>query len=348
MHRKSTSIGVPSRQDSNNLKGVSLGELTSAVQAVQKGSSWWELYGVDWCYITSGFAMIPPGLLLLSYPTWPPFLAGLVLLGLFYGMVKTKMSHLAVHFALCHSKFASQFWQLFFIEFCGSFSAEYSMNSHIKIHHPYTNIIGLGDSSTWRVPFLPRYIYMFMAPLLLPAITPLAAMYFLLQDRKFLHALRCFIIVSLGLFTSISVLMYASGLTLKTAILSTFVYRAVMEIPYIHINIFQHIGLPMYDREKRPPRLYMMSSGVLNLSHNLLLDWNFGHSLIACHIEHHLFPKLSDNMCLKIRPIVKRYLQDHGLPYHESGYLKRLKFFIMEYERLMVNAPPISEYIGVQ
>lgn len=44
-----------------------------------------------------------------------------------------------------------------------------------------------------------------------------------------------------------------------------------------------------------------MSHGVLNLPRNLLLDWMFGHSLINCHVEHHLFPQLSDHMCLKVR-----------------------------------------------
>lgn len=43
-----------------------------------------------------------------------------------------------------------------------------------------------------------------------------------------------------------------------------------------------------------------MTHGVLNLPRNLLLDWMFGHSLINCHVEHHLFPFLSDNMCLKV------------------------------------------------
>lgn len=43
------------------------------------------------------------------------------------------------------------------------------------MHHGYTNVLGLGDSSTWRLPCLNRYIYMFLAPLLIPIITPLVA-----------------------------------------------------------------------------------------------------------------------------------------------------------------------------
>lgn len=44
----------------------------------------------------------------------------------------------------------------------------------------------------------------------------------------------------------------------------------------------------------------MMSLGVLNLPRLPVLDWAFGHSIISCHVEHHFFPRLSDNMCLKV------------------------------------------------
>lgn len=63
----------------------------------------------------------------------------------------------------------------------------------------------------------------------------------------------------------------------------------------------QHIGLDMFSPTRRPKRIYQMTHGVLNLPRNLLLDWMFGHSLINCHVEHHLFPQLSDHMCLKVR-----------------------------------------------
>lgn len=65
-------------------------------------------------------------------------------------------------------------------------------------------------------------------------------------------------------------------------------------------RLSQHIGLPMFSRDKKPRRIHMMSLGVLNLPRLPVLDWAFGHSLISCHVEHHLFPKLSDNMCLKV------------------------------------------------
>lgn len=56
----------------------------------------------------------------------------------------------------------------------------------------------------------------------------------------------------------------------------------------------------MFSRDQKPRRIHMMSLGVLNLPRLPVLDWAFGHSIISCHVEHHLFPKLSDNMCLKV------------------------------------------------
>lgn len=91
-----------------------------------------------------------------------------------------------------------------------------------------------------------------------------------------------------------------------------------------------------------------MSTGVLNLERNPVLDLTFGHSLISCHVEHHLFPRFGDNMCLKIKPLVKSYLLENGLPYHEKSYWDRLVTFLGKYDELMVKAPPITHFIGLQ
>lgn len=229
----------------------------------------------------------------------------------------------------------------------GSFSANHGYSIHVIGHHTHTNIIGLGDSSMWKAPFLPRYVYMFLAPLLVPALTPFFA---LLQfgELGFKKALASLLVITAGLAINFSLLMHVSGFTLCGAVLLTFSSRAILAIPYIHVNIFQHIGLTMFSQENKPKRIYQMSTGVLNLPRNLVLDWCFGHSIISCHVEHHLFPKLSDNMCLKVKPVVRQFLLQHGLPYNEKTYWDRLKLFIVKYEDLMVHAPPITHFIGIQ
>nr|KAG5714271.1 hypothetical protein BaRGS_018488 [Batillaria attramentaria] len=104
----------------------------------------------------------------------------------------------------------------------------------------------------------------------------------------------------------------------------------------------------MFTREKLPKKLYQMSTGVLNLSRNAVLDYCFGHSIISCHIEHHLFPRLSDQQCLAVKTLVRRFLKENGMAYNEATYTDRLMVFLRRYKQLMVNAPPISHFVGIQ
>lgn len=269
-------------------------------------------------------------------------------MGVAHGVITIKGTHLASHGALSESQAWAKFWAIFFIEVCGSFSAPAGVKGHIKMHHAHTNVIGLGDSSVWKVPFLPRSIYLFVAPLAVPVITPLVALAHL-RGHPAVLVLRTVAMVTLGLYSQYWLLVNVSGFTSPlSALLCMLVCRAMFSVPYIHVNIFQHIGLPMFSPTRRPKRIYQMTHGVLNLPRNPLLDWMFGHSLINCHVEHHLFPFLSDNMCLKVKPVVSKYLTEKQLPYQEDGYLSRLQLFFSRYQELMVFAPPITELVGVQ
>ena len=54
------------------------------------------------------------------------------------------------------SSMANRLLGYFVSDFLGMLSVDVGYDIHIKCHHPHTNIIGLGDSSTWKVPFLPK------------------------------------------------------------------------------------------------------------------------------------------------------------------------------------------------
>ena len=169
-----------------------------------------------------------------------------------------------------------------------------------------------------------------------------------LKGRIRLSMLFCFWLCA-GLAFNILLIMNISGYnSVFNAVLFLFGYRAVPMPNCIHINIFQHIGLPMYTLKDRPSKLYQMSTGVLNLNRNFYLDWIMGHTSVYCHIEHHLFPAYSDNMVLKIRPLVKQFMLENGLPYTEKSYMERLSYFIDKYEDLMVKAPPFTHFVGLQ
>lgn len=325
----------------------SYGELKSKVNEVVKNSSLWEIYGIDWTIIIGSIAAVPAGLMLLRWDILTPqFALGIFLFGCIHAILADKASHLAAHGALSPWKRFNKLLEIFFEELCGSFSAEMGYEIHIKVHHPHTNIIGLGDSSSWKAPFLSRYTYMFFAPLLLPALTPLITIG-LLRGR-WLSILRMVPVVLTGIYINAWLLVNVSGFSWLGALACMAVSRSVLAVPYIHVNIFQHIGLPMWDRKHRPKRIYQMSMGVLNLSRNPILDVCFGHSLINCHVEHHLFNELSDNMCLKIKPLVSKFLRENNLAYTEKTYMDRLYFFVDKYEELMVKAPPITHFVGIQ
>lgn len=273
---------------------------------------------------------------------------GIIILGVCHYTLTVKGSHLATHGALTESKRWSRIWELFFVEVCSSFSAEYGKYGHVKMHHGYTNVLGLGDSSTWRLPCLNRYVYMFLAPLLIPILTPLVAVE-RLRKVELRSAVRTLGLISLGLYAHYWLLLNVSGFRSPgSALLCMFTTRSLLAHPYLHVNIFQHIGLPMFSRDKKPQRIHMMSLGVLNLPRLPVLEWAFGHSIVSCHVEHHLFPRLSDNMCLKVKPVVSRFLQEKRLPYNEDSYLARFWLFLSRYEEFMVQTPPITELVGLQ
>lgn len=325
----------------------SMNQLNLLVKDFISHASWWDLYGIDLAIMFANFALLPISFLLIASGSIPLFMTGFLLFSYIHATFTVKLAHAAIHNALAGS---SHFWNrllaVFFVEIWGSFSEQGSYEAHIQLHHPYTNVIGLGDSSSWRAPFLGRVTYLFIAPLFMPLFNTMIGIT-LLAGRWWSIA-RFLCVAASGYIMHFCLFRYVAGLSILRTILCMITTRSVFSIPYIHVNIFQHIGLPMYDVKKRPRRLYQLASAALNLPRNPLLDYSFGHSIISCHVEHHLFPRLSDNMCLKIKPVVSSYLKNNGLPYNEATYTNQLCKFYKEYDELMVNAPPITELIGIQ
>ena len=275
------------------------------------------------------------------------FASGMVLLSVVHGVFAYKGAHTSSH-GFFPRESINRAFEAFCTTFFGGYSSDLGRELHIQMHHPHTNIIGLGDSSAWKVPLAPCLPYMFFLPFIFPVLTPVVAFAQAFEGRRWGIIVKHLVVFIAGVVCNLYLLQVVSGLGLKGALACLFVYRGVLAVPFIHVNIFQHIGLPMYSKEHRPARLYQMSTGVLNLERNIFLDFVMGHSLINCHVEHHLFPKLSDSMCLKIKPLVKDFLVSNNLPYNEDSYANRLSLFLERYDELMVHAPPITHFVGIQ
>ncbi|XDV44005.1 hypothetical protein PO909_012371 [Leuciscus waleckii] len=241
-------------------------ELSRLVQESVRASSWWERRGVDCTILTAAFISLPAGFLLLGSSQMMYFLLGLLMMGVAHAVITVKGTHLASHGALSESPAWARFWAVFFIEVCGSFSARAGVQAHVKMHHAHTNVIGLGDSSTWKMPFLPRSVYLFIAPLAVPIITPIVAVG-QLKGQSPLQIMRTVVCVCLGFFSQYYLLRCVSGLSCSSALLVMLLCRAMFSLPYIHVNIFQHISdcqcfLPL---AVPSGSTRVMTHGVLNL-----------------------------------------------------------------------------------
>lgn len=321
-------------------------ELSRLVKEIVKKSSHWERFGYDQCVVASAFfLLLPAGFLLLRF-SGVLFAFGLFLLGAVHMLIITKASHSAAHYGFCATRKWNEIYGVFFSDVCGAFTYFGGKEAHVNMHHPHTNVIGLGDSSIWKVPTLGRVMYLFVAPFFLPFIAPLFSLR-MLWGRWTITAATVFL-TAIGFMGHFMCFKLICGLSTLWSLACLVITRSMFYCSYIHVNIFQHIGLSMYHPDRRPKRLRLMATGVLNLARNPFLDYCFGHSLISCHIEHHLFPQLSDNMCMKIKPTVQKYIEEKQLPYFEDSYWNRLKIFFRRYTELMVNAPPITDFIGIQ
>ncbi|KAL8566042.1 hypothetical protein ACOMHN_062771 [Nucella lapillus] len=321
-------------------------ELKKQVDDEISKMSWWEAYGIDSLIHTFGVFGAVVSFFIMKTDSVPVCCVGVALLGCCHSILALKGGHLASHRAAVKSPAINRVLGYFFSDICGTFPAETAVTVHVKEHHAYTNIVGIGDSSTWKVPAIPPYMYMFITPFLVPAMTPLVSIATLWG--QWFALCRFLLLASFGLWANFTLFMQVSGFTFLQALGLTIISRGVLSVPYIHVNIFQHIGLPMYTLKDRPKKMYQMSTGVLNLSRNPVLDLCFGHSIISAHIEHHLFPRLSDQQCLRVKPVVRRFLLSHGMPYNEADYEERVRVFLTKYQHLMIYAPPISHFVGIQ
>lgn len=321
-------------------------ELKKEVESEIARMSWWESYGIDNAIHLFGVVAAVVSFYLMRVDSPVVFCFAIFLLGFCHSILSIKGGHLAAHKAAVQSAPLNRAMAFFFSDMCGTFPSDAAYSMHIKEHHGYTNIMGIGDSSTWRVPVVPAYLYMFVMPLLVPVLTPLVSLASLWGQWFRLGRFLCF--ASLGLFFNFYLFTQVAGFTFWQSLCLTLVSRGVLSIPYIHVNVFQHIGLPMYTLKDKPKKIYQMSTGVLNLARNPLLDYCFGHSIISAHIEHHLFPKLSDQQCLRVRPIVRHFLTSRGMAYNEADYGERVGVFLTKYRDLMQLAPPISHFVGLQ
>jgi fatty acid desaturase len=81
-----------------------------------------------------------------------------------------------------------------------------------------------------------------------------------------------------------------------------------------------HNAMPLQRGDQEWDWLTRQTTTTRNLRTSRLTHFLYGG--IELHIEHHLFPTMARNQLRRARPIVMRYCQDQGFPYHEVGVIQ--------------------------
>ena len=144
------------------------------------------------------------------------------------------------------------------------------------MHYCYSILINVTIfCRTFKAPFLSTYLYMFVAPVLVPLLMPVVSLPMLWEQGLWIALVRCLVLGSLGTWFNLYMLMAVSGLSLGKAALCLWSYRAVFAVPYIHVNIFQ-VRL-IYTIELRCALITSLKSS-LKMLHRLAI---YGKSIIS-------------------------------------------------------------------
>ena len=113
--------------------------------------------------------------------------------------------------------------------------------------------------------------------------------------------------------------------------------RSLFSPIFMHLAVFNHIGLD------NPPQLLpwlpRQDATTRNIKPSWLLNGMGGNAFLECHLEHHLFPSLSNHLLAKIRPTVRAFLTEKGYQYREETYVSCLKNCLKHYHALFENRP---------
>ena len=88
------------------------------------------------------------------------------------------------------------------------------------------------------------------------------------------------------------------------------------------VFIPNHIGMRRLENGEKLTYLEQQVTTSRNISNPPLLDFYYGG--LNSQIEHHLFPRVSHHHYRAMRPIVRSFCAERGIPYHEVGLYRAL------------------------
>lgn len=296
--------------------------------------SWLGQYGNEFLWFGLRLALFFAGFGLFSLShTWWTRLASIAIIAYaFYGVGITG-THESRHNAFVRTRRANERWGYFFGDFWSGESSLWWYSHHVQDHHVYTNIHGK-DEEYFSFPWINRYIYFFLAPYLMLFLLVYGSIKFLWGKWRDLCVYSVLAIAGYAFQTW----LFAFTVSWPWAIFCTWLMRSFYSPVFMHLALFNHIGLERL--MEKIPWLPHQTKTTRNLKPNWFLVGMGGNAFVHRHIEHHLFPSISNRMLVKIHPLVQNALKTEGYMYIEQTYSECLRLCLVNYKQLFLKGPP--------
>ena len=308
--------------------------LSGEVREILKKQTWWQQHGYEAVFFFLRLTLFALGLLIFAQNGWPEKIIGMLIASYaFYGVGITG-THETRHSSFATKERWNRLWACFFLEFWAGQSNLWWHHRHVATHHVYTNVPNK-EPKQFFYPWINKYVYFFVLPYLVTIWLFVHSVIFLWGKWK---QLFIFLLLQTAGW-ALHIYLFSLILPLPYALLATLIMRSLFSPMFVHLAVFNHIGLD--NPERKIPWLPHQSRTTRNLRPHWLINGMGGNAFVECHIEHHLFPTLSNRMIKKIRPNVKKYLEKEGHMYVEEGYISCLANCLKYYNEIF-DAHPIQ------
>lgn len=191
-------------------------------------------------------------------------------------------------------------------------SSSWWLYRHNTIHHRHTNMPGK-EPKIFYLPRVGPYVYFFLIPFT-------GVFWSVYHSYKYLKSFGETILYSclLGLGILAQWALFYPILGVWWSFVMVYVVRSVWSPVFMQIAVLNHIALD--NPKTQPSWLDHQSSTTRNLKKNWFLSSLGGIGFVDGHVEHHLFPSLSNSMLKEVKPIIKSHLEGEGYQYVEESY----------------------------
>lgn len=251
-------------------------------------------------------------------------------------------THTSSHYGTSDRRWVNEALTYFGFPFFLGLSATYWWHSHVTVHHPAPNVVGVDDDcdlSPWFAMTqaeidasrgLRRFYYRRVQWLLLPI--ALAANCVNYVKSGWVHVIRMLLDrdrrkrshwIDLGALAMHQICYLGLPLFFFSArdVLLFYVVRVIL-LGYLMFAVLAPGHFPAEARVRGDHRntdfLWLQTANSINFRPGL-----YGRFLVSglnYQIEHHLFPNLSHVHYRKLGPMVEKLCRENGLPYHAFGW----------------------------